>query len=321
MNDVDALARGVRASDRRSVARAITLVESRRPDDAARALALLRALALEPRRGLRIGVSGPPGVGKSSLLEALGVYLIGRGFRPFVLVIDPSSRRVGGSILGDKTRMAELARSPRAFVRPSPSGDAAGGISHAAGDVLAVAEAAGFGPAFVETVGVGQAELAVLDVVDLLLLLLEPGAGDELQGIKRGLNEWADVVAVTKADAGRAELARRTSAEFDAAFRLLRGRDAPRVLSVSAHAGSGVADLWSALDERHRALEASGELVRRRAEQRKAELHRRLSEALLRRFMQQPGRAAALQRAEERVASGAELAAEAVWQLLDGSAG
>jgi len=318
VSDLAALVQGVRASDRRSVARAITLVESRRPEDEARAIELLRALSGEPRRGLRIGVSGPPGVGKSSLLEALGVFLVGQGLRPFVLLIDPSSRRAGGSILGDKTRMTELARSPRAFVRPSPSGDATGGVSRAAGDVLAIAEAAGFGPAFVETVGVGQAELAVLDVVDLLLLLLEPGAGDELQGIKRGLNEWADVVAVTKADAGRAELARQTSAEFEAAFHLLRGGDAPRVLSVSAHDGSGIAALWGALEERHRALAATGELERRRAEQRKGELHRRLSHALLRRFMQQPGRAAALERAEAQVASGSELAAEAVRQLLEG---
>lgn len=318
MTDLATLVQGVRASDRRSVARAITLVESRRPEDEARAIELLRALSLPPRRGLRIGVSGPPGVGKSSLLEALGVFLIDQGWKPFVLVIDPSSRRAGGSILGDKTRMTDLARSPRAFVRPSPSGDASGGVSRAAGDVLAVAEAAGFGPAFIETVGVGQAELAVLDVVDLLLLLLEPGAGDELQGIKRGLNEWADVVAVTKADTGRAELARQTSAEFDAAFQLLRGSDGPRVLSVSAVDGSGVAALWDALEERHRALAASGELERRRTEQRKSELHRRLSHALLHRFMQQPGRAAALERAETQVASGAEPAAEAVRQLLDG---
>jgi LAO/AO transport system kinase len=319
VTDLATLVQGVRACDRRAVARAITLVESRRPEDEARAIELLRALSLPPHRGLRIGVSGPPGVGKSSLLEALGVYLIDQGLKPFVLVVDPSSRRAGGSILGDKTRMTELARSPRAFVRPSPSGDAAGGISRAAGDVLTVAEAAGFGPAFVETVGVGQAELAVLDVVDLLLLLLEPGAGDELQGIKRGLNEWADVVAVTKADTGRAELARQTSAEFQAAFQLLRGSDAPRVLSVSARDGSGVAALWGALEERHRALAATGELERRRGEQRKSELHRRLAHALLRRFMQQPGRAAALERAETQVSTGAELAAEAVRQLIDGT--
>jgi LAO/AO transport system kinase len=316
--DVAELARGVRAADRRSVARAITLVESHHAEDEERALELLRVLSRDHQRGLRIGVSGPPGVGKSSLLEALGTLLIGLGSKPFVLVVDPSSRRAGGSILGDKTRMAELARSPRAFVRPSPSGDAAGGISPAAGDVLLIAEAAGFGPSLVETVGVGQAELAVLEVVDLLLLLLEPGAGDELQGIKRGLNEWADVVAVTKADTGRAELARHSSTEFEAAFQLLRGRDAPRVMAVSAREGRGVDELWRALEERHLALLGSGELEHRRAEQRKAELSRRLSRALLQRFTQEPGRAAALARAEDQVSSGVVLAAEAVRQLLDG---
>lgn len=316
MTDVAALARGVRASDRRSVARAITLVESRNPDDEASALALLRALSQGHAPGLRIGVSGPPGVGKSTLLEALGMLLIRLGHKPFVLVVDPSSRRAGGSILGDKTRMTELARSPLAFVRPSPSGDAAGGISHAAGDVLWIAEAAGFGPSLVETVGVGQAELAVLEVVDLLLLLLEPGAGDELQGIKRGLNEWADVVAVTKADAARAGLARDSSAEFHAAFQLLRGRDAPRVMAVSALEGTGVAELWAALEARHGELAASGELEQRRSERRKAELHRRLAQTLLRRFTLAPGRATALAQAEAQVASGALLPAEALRQLL-----
>lgn len=316
--DVDALARGVRAADRRQVARAITLVESRREQDEELALELLRALGGGQRRGLRIGVSGPPGVGKSTLLEALGNMLVKAGLRPFVLVVDPSSQRVGGSILGDKTRMAELARSPRAFVRPSPSGDARGGISRAAGDVLTIAEAAGFSPSLVETVGVGQAELAVLEVVDLLLLLLEPGAGDELQGIKRGINEWADVVAVTKADTSRADLARRTSVEFAAAFQLLRGGDAPRVIPVSALDGSGVAELWQALCNRQASLEASGELERRRVEQRKAELGRRLSRALLQRFTRDPARAAALARAEQDVASGTLLAAEAVRQLLEG---
>ena len=316
--DVAALARGVRGADRRSVARAITLVESRRPEHEALGLALLGALLPSHRRSLRIGVSGPPGVGKSTLLEALGLHLISAGLRPFVLAVDPSSQRAGGSILGDKTRMSELARSPRAFVRPSPSGGVSGGISHAAGDVLLIAEAAGFSPSLVETVGVGQAELAVLEVVDLLLLLLEPGAGDALQGIKRGLNEWADVVAVTKADAARADLARQTRGEFEAAFQLLRGHDAPRVLAVSARDGGGVAELWRALEERRDELEASGELESRRSAQRKAELHRRLSQALLARFTRDPERAAALARAEQQVSSGAVLAAEAVRQLLDG---
>ncbi|HTV25157.1 MAG TPA: methylmalonyl Co-A mutase-associated GTPase MeaB [Polyangiaceae bacterium] len=312
------LARGVRAGDRRSLARAITLLESRRADDEKRALELLHELLPFHRRGLRIGVSGPPGVGKSSLLESLGMHLIGLGRRPFVLVVDPSSQRAGGSILGDKTRMTRLARAPEAYVRPSPSGDVGGGISRSAGDVLFACETAGFGPSLVETVGVGQAEMAVMQVVDVLLLLLEPGAGDELTGIKRGLNEWADVVAVNKADGERAEAARRTSAEFDAAFRLLRGHDAPNVLPVSAREGAGVAELWRAIEERHAALEASGALEERRRQQRKAELRDRLSQALMREFARDPARRQALADAERDVMAGSDLARAVVQRLLAG---
>jgi LAO/AO transport system kinase len=311
------LARGVRAGDRRSLARAITLVESRRPEDEKAALALLEALAPGHDRRLRIGVSGPPGVGKSSLLEALGLHLLELGQQPFVLVIDPSSARAGGSILGDKTRMTQLARSSRAFVRPSPSGDASGGISRSADDVLFLCEAAGFSPSLVETVGAGQSETSVVQVVDLLLLLLEPGAGDELQGIKRGLNEWADVVAVTKTDGDRAELARRTRAEFEAAFQLLRGPAASRVLCVSARDGSGIAELWQALVQCQRELETSGELFVRRRERRKAELYQRLSSALLQEFTRDPTRREALERAEREVMAGTRLARSAVKALTD----
>lgn len=311
------LARGVRAGDRRSLARAITLVESRRPDDERAALELLQALLPGHQRGLRVGVSGPPGVGKSSLLESLGVHLIERGQRPFVLVVDPTSARAGGSILGDKTRMTRLARAPEAFVRPSPSSDARGGISRAAGDVLLVCEAAGFGPGLVETVGVGQAEMAVTQVVDLLLLLLEPGAGDELQGIKRGLNEWADLVAVNKADGERAERAQRTCTEFEAAFRLLRGPDAPAVMAISAREGRGVPELWRALEQRRAVLEASGELAERRRRQRKAELHQRLASALMRAFTDDPDRQRALEGAEREVMAGTLLPGAAVRALVE----
>ena len=311
------LARGVRAADRRSLARAITLVESRRSEDERLALELLAELLPSHVRGLRVGVSGPPGVGKSSLIESLGLHLLELGRRPFVLVVDPSSPRAGGSILGDKTRMTRLARSPAAFVRPSPSGDAGGGVSRAAGDVLLLCESAGFEPSLVETVGVGQAEMAVTQVVDLLLLLLEPGAGDELQGIKRGLNEWADVVAVTKADGERAEQARRTSAEFSGAFQLLRGRDAPDVCCVSAREGSGIAELWQRLERRHQQLLASGELEQRRRAQRKAELHQRLSLALMGAFARDPGRRQALAQAEAEVMAGRSLAGAAVRELID----
>lgn len=314
------LVRGVRAADRRSLARAITLVESRHPEDERLALELLSELLPLSVRGLRIGVSGPPGVGKSSLLEALGMHLLGLGRRPFVLVVDPSSQRAGGSILGDKTRMTRLARSPDALVRPSPSGGSGGGISRSAGDVLSVCEAAGFGPSLVETVGVGQAEMAVTQVVDLLVLLLEPGAGDELQGIKRGLNEWADVVAVNKADGDRAELARRTRAEFEAAFQLLRGPSAPAVSCVSARQGLGIAELWQALEQRHAALEASGELALRRRAQRKAEFHQRLSLALMQEFTRDPARREALGQAERDVMAGTVLAGAAV-KALTGARG
>jgi LAO/AO transport system kinase len=310
------LADGVRAADRRSLARAITLVESRRAEDERAALELLTELWPNHVRGLRIGVSGSPGVGKSSLLEGLGMHLLGLGKRPFMLLVDPSSARVGGSILGDKTRMTRLARSPDAFVRPSPSGDTGGGISRAAGDVLLLCEAAGFAPSLVETVGVGQAETAVTQVVDLLVLLLEPGAGDELSGIKRGLHEWADVVVVNKADGERAELARRTSAEFEAAFQLLRGPAAPTVACVSAREGRGIAELWQALEERHERLAASGELEQRRRAQRKAELYQRLSQAWMREFTRDARRAEALARAEREVMDGTLLAGAAVRDLI-----
>lgn len=313
------LARGVRAADRRSLARAITLLESRHADDEPRSLELLQELLPFHRRGLRVGVSGPPGVGKSSLLESLGMHLVEIGRRPFVLVVDPSSQRAGGSILGDKTRMTRLARAAEAYVRPSPSGDGGGGISRSAGDVLLCCEAAGFGPSLVETVGVGQAETAVLQVVDVLLLLLEPGAGDELQGIKRGLNEWADVVAVNKADGERAESARRTSAEFEGAFRLLRGATAPAVLPVSAREGAGIPELWSALERCHGQLEASGELAERRRQQRRAELRERLSRALLAEFTRDPERQRALAQAEQDVMAGTCLARAAVQRLVRGS--
>lgn len=313
------LCRGVCAGDRRSLARAITLLESRRADDEPRAIELLQALSSTHQRGLRIGVSGPPGVGKSSLLESLGMHLIDLGHRPFVLVVDPSSARAGGSILGDKTRMTRLSRAPQAFVRPSPAGDVAGGISRSAGDVLLACEAAGFGPSLVETVGVGQAEMAVMQVVDLLLLLLEPGAGDELQGIKRGLNEWADVVAVNKADGERSEAARRTSAEFAAAFSLLRGPSAPVVLPVSARDGAGIAELWRELERRHDALSASGELAERRRQQLVAELEQRLSQALIGEFMRDPARRQALAEAEREVLAGIRLPRAAVRRLLGGT--
>ena len=312
------LAQGIWSADRRSLARAITLVESNRAEDERQAVQLLRELLPLHVRGLRVGVSGPPGVGKSCLIEKLGMHLVARGSRPAVLVVDPTSQRQGGSILGDKTRMVELARAPAAYVRPSPSGDQGGGIARATGDVLLLCEAAGYSPALVETVGVGQAEIAVTSVVDVLVLLLEPGAGDELQGIKRGLAEWGDVVVVNKADGARAELARRTSAEFGAALGVLRGgtTQAPPVLCVSALEGAGVEQLWQAVEARYHELQASGELQIKRRAQRKAELHRRLAAALMQTFMQDAERATDLDQLEQQVMSGTLLPGDAVQRLL-----
>jgi LAO/AO transport system kinase len=303
------------------LARAITLVESSRVEDEPAAHGLLRELAPFHTRGMRVGVSGPPGVGKSSLLEKLGMHLVASGRRPAVLAVDPSSQRGGGSILGDKTRMAELAREPSAYVRPSPSGEQGGGVARATGDVLMLCEVAGFSPALVETVGVGQAETAVTNVVDLLLLLLEPGAGDELQGIKRGLFEWADVIAVNKADGERAELARHTSAQYGSALAILRSQEAhpPPVLSVSAVSGAGVAELWQALELRYRELEGSGALQAKRGEQRRAELHQRLAAALMRQLLRDPRRAPALAEVERQVMAGELFAGEAVRRLLEGA--
>lgn len=315
---VSALARALVAGDRRSLARAITLVESRRKGDQRQARELLRSILPSHRRGLRVGFSGPPGVGKSTLLERLGMLLVGQGRRPAVLLVDPTSQRAGGSILGDKTRMPQLSRELGAYVRPSPSGDQGGGIAAATGDVLILCEAAGFEPCLVETVGVGQAETAITSVVDVLCVLLEPGAGDGLQGIKRGLHEWGDVLVVNKADAERAELAERTRLEYEGALGVLRGAERPPpVLSVSAAEGRGIDALWQALETCYRVLESSGELAERRRAGRELELKRRLSSALLQRFMAEGEGADKLARIQARVEAGELLPGEAVHQLLE----
>jgi LAO/AO transport system kinase len=315
--ELSPLARGIVSGDRRALARAITLVESTRAEDGDAAMSLLGELFPRQRRGMRIGISGPPGVGKSSLLERLGMLLVNSGRKPAVLVIDPSSQRGGGSILGDKTRMLELGRQSAAFVRPSPSGDQGGGIARSTGDVLLLCDVAGYDPLFVETVGVGQAESAVTGVVDVLLLMLEPGAGDELQGLKRGLTEWGDVIAVNKTDGARAELAGRTATEFAAALSARRSTadPPPSVLTLSARDNVGVDRLWSELERRYAELAGSGQLQLRRQAQRRAEFQRRLQAELWRSFLRDP-RARDLEELQRKVAAGELLAARAVQQLL-----
>ncbi len=247
--DSGELAERIRAGDRRALARAITLVESARADHRAQAVALLAALG-QGRQALRIGLSGTPGVGKSTFIEAFGLMLTGQGLKVAVLAVDPSSARSGGSILGDKTRMERLSRDPRAFIRPSPSQAQMGGVARRTREATALCEAAGFDVVLVETVGVGQSEVMVAGMTDLFILLMAPAGGDELQGVKRGIMEMADLILVNKADGDLKAAALRTCADYAGALRLLRRRPQdpagfPRAMTVSAVEGAGMAEAWA----------------------------------------------------------------------------
>ncbi|RMH43604.1 MAG: methylmalonyl Co-A mutase-associated GTPase MeaB, partial [Alphaproteobacteria bacterium] len=249
---VVALAERVSAGDRRALARAITLVESARDDHRAQAVALLDILGKRGREALRIGLSGTPGVGKSTFIEHFGKRLTAEGLRVAVLAVDPSSARSGGSILGDKTRMPELSRDPNAFIRPSPSQAELGGVARRTREVVALCEGAGFDVVIIETVGVGQSETLVADMSDVFVLLMAPGGGDELQGVKRGIMETADLVIVNKADGDLKAAAERTAADYAGALRLLRRRPEdpegyPKVLTVSALTGAGLDEAWEAI--------------------------------------------------------------------------
>jgi LAO/AO transport system kinase len=246
--DVSELAAGVIAGDRRALARAITLVESARADHRAQALTLLGAVGTG-RQALRIGLSGTPGVGKSTFIETFGLMLTGQGLRVAVLAVDPSSARSGGSILGDKTRMERLSRDPRAFIRPSPSQAQMGGVARRTREAVALCEAAGFDVVLIETVGVGQSETVVAELCDLFILLLAPAGGDELQGVKRGIMEMADLILVNKADGDLKPAALRTMADYAGALRLLRRRPQdpdgfPKAMCVSALSKDGLVRAW-----------------------------------------------------------------------------
>jgi LAO/AO transport system kinase len=269
-SETETLARLVLAGDRRALARAITLVESTRPDHRERAEALVHRLLPQTGRSTRIGISGVPGVGKSTFIEAFGLHLIDQGHRVAVLAIDPSSLRGGGAILGDKTRMSELAASREAFIRPSPSGGTLGGVARRTREALLVCEAAGFDVILVETVGVGQSETAVADMTDMFVLLLQPGGGDELQGIKKGIMEIADLLIVNKADGDLKAAAKRTASDYQAAVRLLRPATpdwTPQVLRCSALNREGIDEVWKAIGAYRSALGKTGALERRRADQ------------------------------------------------------
>ena len=254
MSETDNLADGIRSGNRRALARAITLVESTRADHREQALAMLDALRRQQKReALRIGLSGTPGVGKSTFTETLGMRLIGRGLKVAVLAVDPSSARSGGSILGDKTRMELLSRQKNAFIRPSPSRSTLGGVARRSREAIAVCEAAGFDVILIETVGVGQSETMVADMSDIFVLLLAPAGGDELQGVKRGIMEIADVILVNKADGALKSTAMRTCSDYAGALRLLRKRKIdpegfPKALPVSAASGDGIDAAWAEVE-------------------------------------------------------------------------
>jgi LAO/AO transport system kinase len=304
---IEELAAAVRAGDRRALARAVTLVESTRADHREDAARLIELLAPAAGGSFRIGVSGVPGAGKSTFVEAFGLHLIARGHRVAVLSVDPSSPASGGSILGDKTRMAELARRPEAFIRPTPSGGTLGGVARRTREALLVCEAAGFDVVIVETVGVGQSETAVAGMTDLFLLLLVPGGGDELQGIKRGIVELADLVLVNKADGDLADAAERAVEAYRTALTLLRPRspgwEVP-VAACSSLAGAGIAAAWDTMQRYRATLTASGELAARRAAQAGDWLWGETAETLLERLREHPGVRERLPALEQAVREG-----------------
>lgn len=281
--DIKATAKSIAAGDRRALGRAITLVESMRSDHREAATALLQRLLPRTGGAHRIGISGAPGVGKSTFIEAFGNHLAHNGHRIAVLAVDPSSARAGGSILGDKTRMPALARNPKAFIRPSPAGTTLGGVARRTGEALLLAEAAGFDVVIVETVGVGQSEFAVADLVDTFVLLLSPGGGDDLQGIKRGIMELADIVVVNKADGALAGAAGHAAADYRAALALMRPKFSgwqAEVLLASALNNTGIAEAWDAVTRHHAALGATG-LAALRARQARRRMWTEVEESLV----------------------------------------
>jgi len=273
--DPERLANGLLGGDPRALARAITLLESTRADHREAARRLLGRIAPKAGGAVRIGISGAPGVGKSTFIEALGLHGLDAGHRLAVLAVDPSSPRTGGSLLGDKTRMERLMRDGRAFVRPSPSGGALGGVARRTREAILACEAAGFDIVVVETVGTGQSEGAVAHLTDLFILLIAPGGGDELQGLKRGIVELADIVVVNKADGDLGRAARRIRDDYASALGLVRPPSArwqPPVLMASALEGRGIAEIWRAI-ETFRAVQAGPDgIAARRANQARASL-------------------------------------------------
>ncbi|MET0727313.1 MAG: methylmalonyl Co-A mutase-associated GTPase MeaB [Acidimicrobiales bacterium] len=324
MTDATAdLAAGVASGDRRALARAITLVESQRSDHRSEGSRLLQALLPRTGNARRIGFSGAPGTGKSTLIEALGLLAVEGGHRLAVLAIDPSSALTGGSILGDKTRMAVLSTHPSAFVRPTPSRGVLGGVARNTREAILLCEAAGYDIVFVETVGVGQSEVAVADLVDLFVLVASPSGGDELQGIKRGIMELADLIVVNKADGDLAPAATRACSDLRQAVHLLRPKRpgwSSEVRTCSALEGTGIDDVWAAIVELHDRLRSSVVLEDLRAEQSWSWMWREVSDSLMDELRSDPAVIDALDGLHERLRKGQVTPSAAARHLLDAHA-
>ena len=311
-------------STRAGLGRAITLIESRRADHQAQARALLAEIMPRTGNAQRIGITGVPGVGKSTFIESFGTLLTGLGHRVAVLAVDPTSRRSGGSILGDKTRMAKLAADDNAFIRPSPAGDTLGGVSRKTRETMLVCEAAGYDVILVETVGVGQSETVVADMVDFFLVLMLPNAGDELQGIKKGVLEVADLIAVNKADIDD-NAAKRAARAYEIALHIMEQVDpdwSPPVHTVSGFSGLGLPELWAAIELHRKKTEASGSRAARRAGQQVRWLDALIQDGLAERFLNRTDIAARLGAIRRDVADGripASLAADELLTLAFGS--
>jgi GTPase len=315
----DRLAERVLRGDRRALARAITLIESRRPDHQEQAEHLLVQLLPRTGQAIRLGISGTPGAGKSTLIEAFGRRVIGHGHKIAVLAVDPSSQRSGGSILGDKTRMQELAQAPEAFIRPSPTGGTPGGVARRTREAALACEAAGYGVIVIETVGVGQSETAVAEMVDCFALLLAPGGGDELQGIKRGIIELADLVLVNKADGDLLAAANRAKADYQAALHLLRPAApawTPEVLTCSALHDQGIEEVWQAILRQREALEQAGELDARRTRQAHSWLWAEIQAGLLDHLRGDPASLRLINELEGKVEAGKLLPPKAARRLV-----
>ncbi|MEM7176773.1 MAG: methylmalonyl Co-A mutase-associated GTPase MeaB [Pseudomonadota bacterium] len=323
--DIADLAIRVMAGERRALARAITLVESTRKDHRIQSDELLQRIgrdnSVAAPKSLRIGLSGTPGVGKSTFIEALGMRLVARGLKIAVLAVDPSSARSGGSILGDKTRMELLSRQSNAFIRPSPSQSELGGVARRTREAIRLVEAAGFDIVLVETVGVGQSETMVSEMTDIFTLLIAPAGGDELQGVKRGIMEIADLIVINKADGALAPVARSTMSDYAGALRLLRKREGdpegfPRALTTSSVTGDGLDEVWAAITELDAWRRASSHHTARRAAQSRLWLSRALERGAVEMVTRHPGVAGALRDLEADVAQGRLSAEAAADQLL-----